>query len=161
VKAPAACLATALMLVAAGCGDNGNGDGKKSSPKPSASSPETVIRAWADTLRRGNVGRAAAYFSLPAIIQNGTPPLRLTKRSEVIAFNASLPCGASLLRTSTAGRYTEAVFRLTERPGSGRCGSGTGQTARTAFVVRNGKIREWRRLRDAPARAPAPADPVV
>jgi hypothetical protein len=155
VKTPAAALATALMLVATACGSGG--DGKKS-PKPPTSSPEAVIRAWADTLRSGNIGRAAAYFSLPTIVQNGTPPIHLTKRSEVIAFNASLPCGARLLRTSASGRYTEAVFRLTERPGPGRCGSGTGRTARTAFVVRNGKISEWRRLPDA---SPAPVGPVV
>jgi hypothetical protein len=154
VKAAAAALASALILWTTACGGNG-GNGASS---PSVSSPEAVIRAWADTLRRGDVGRAAAYFSLPAIVQNGTPPLHLTTRAEVKAFNASLPCGARVMHVFSSGRYTKAVFRLTERPGPGRCGSGTGQTARTAFVVRNGKIREWRRLPDV---SPAPFGPVV
>jgi hypothetical protein len=109
-----------------------------------------VIRAWADTLRHGDVAKAASYFALPALVENGTPPLRLTTRAQVRAFNASLPCGARLLRVHSASRYTTAVFRLTERPGPGRCGEGTGRTARTTFVVRNGKIREWRRVPDRP-----------
>jgi hypothetical protein len=156
VKALTAVLATALALWTPACGGSGGRDTGGS--RGSAPSPEAVIRAWADTLRSGNIKRAAAYFALPATVQNGTPPFHLTTRSEVIAFNASLPCGARLLRTSSFGRYTTAVFRLTERPGRGRCGSGTRQTARTAFIVRNGKIREWRRLSDA---SPAPVGPVV
>jgi hypothetical protein len=129
---------------------------------PSEGAARTVIRAWADALRRGDVARAAAYFSLPAIVQNGTPPLRLTTRAEVRAFNASLPCGARLVRTSTSGRYVKAVFRLTERPGPGRCGSGTGQTVSTAFVVRGDKISEWRRLPDRPPPSrPSPSRPIV
>jgi hypothetical protein len=39
-----------------------------------------------------------------------------------------------------------ASFDLTERPGAGRCGSGTGEEASTAFVIRDGKIVEWRRV---------------
>ena len=61
------------------------------------------------------------------------------------------------LRTYSSGRYTTAVFRLTERPGPGRCGPGTGQTARTTFVVRDGKIAQWRRVSDSPQ----PSGPVV
>ena len=61
-------------------------------------------------------------------------------------FNESLPCGAVLERTYRQGRYTAAVFRLTERPGPGRCGTADGRHARTAFIVRDGKIRQWRRL---------------
>ena len=142
----------AVVLGAAACGGGG---GHATSEVPSA---QAVIKAWADTLRSGDVNGAAGYFSVPALVQNGTPPLSLMTRAEVRAFNRSLPCGARLLRTYAAGRYTAAVFRLTERPGPGRCGSGTGETARTAFLVRNGKIREWRRLPDP---APAPAGPVV
>lgn len=142
-----------LVLGLSGCGSGDGGHARRSGP-----SPEAVIKAWVDSLRSGNVSHAASYFALPAVVQNGTPPLRLTTRAELRAFNASLPCGARLLRAFPSGRYTKAVFRLTERPGPGRCGPGTGQTARTAFVVRNGKIREWRRLPDA---SPAPVGPVV
>jgi ribosomal protein L16/L10AE len=39
---------------------------------------------------------------------------------------------------------------LTERPGAGRCGTGTGETARTAFRVRDDHITEWLRVQDIP-----------
>jgi len=109
-----------------------------------------VIRAWADTLRRGDVKRAASYFALPVLVSNGTPALKLSTRAQVRAFNASLSCGARVLKTSSAGRYTTAEFVLTERPGPGRCGSGTGQRARVTFVVRDGKIVQWRRVSSDP-----------
>jgi hypothetical protein len=151
---PALVLALAAVLGSCGDGDDAGREGKAPAPGLSARadrSPEGVIRAWADTLRRGEVAKAATYFALPAVVQNGTPPLRLTTRAQVRDFNAALPCGARLLRTSSSGRYTTAVFRLTERPGAGLCGHGTGQTAHTRFLVRGGKIREWRRLADEPA----------
>jgi hypothetical protein len=114
---------------------------------------EAVIRDWADTLRAGDVRGAAEFFALPSVVANGTPPIVLRTRSEARRFNAALPCGARLLRTSSSEGFTTAVFRLTERPGPGTCGTGTGMTARTTFVVRDGKIREWRRVADEPRSA--------
>ena len=73
------------------------------------------------------------------------------------AFNVSLPCGARLERAYRIGRYTAAVFRLTDRPG-GDCGTGTGNEAATAFVIREGKIREWRRLEVPPSGGEAPPE---
>jgi len=151
-----AALAIALVLVlagGAGCGSDNTFGGKRAP----ASEPEHVIRAWADTLRRGDVTAAARFFAVPSVVANGTPPVVLSTRAEVRAFNSSLPCGARLLHTSSSGRFTTAVFRLTERPGPGRCGTGTGQTARTTFVIRDGKIDEWRRVPDTPE----PTGPVV
>jgi hypothetical protein len=152
--AAVACSLTAL----AGCWDEDGGGAAR--PRPRGATAETVIRAWADTLRRGDVKRAASYFAVPAVVENGTPPLRLGTRAAVRAFNRGLPCGARLLRTYALGRYTAAVFSLTERPGRGRCGSGAGRHASTAFLVRDGKIREWRRLPDRPERPPSSA-PIV
>jgi hypothetical protein len=147
-------IALALMVAAsAGCGGDNTLEGKLTA----ASEPEHVIRAWADTLRRGDVAGAATYFAVPSVVANGTPPIVLSTRAAVRAFNSSLPCGARLLRTSTSGRFTTAVFRLTERPGPGRCGAGTGETARTTFVIRDGKIDEWRRVPDTSQ----PSGPVV
>jgi len=75
----------------------------------------------------------------------------------VRAFNAGLPCGAVLLRTSKATQlgFTVATFRLVERPGQ-HC-DGTGNQARTAFGVRGGKIRAWVRLSDRPQGGGSPA----
>jgi len=131
------------VLCAAACGD----DGGKTGP---SDSDVAVIRKWADTLRSGDVRRAADFFALPSIVQNGSDPIALHTRAEVRTFNAALPCGARLLQTSSNSGYTTALFRLTERPGPGRCGTGAGMTARTTFLIRNGKIREWRRVADSP-----------
>jgi hypothetical protein len=161
----AAIVALVLLVggAGAGCGGGGGGeDGGRSTtgtdaPARSLRTAEGVIRAWAGALRSGDVRAAAEFFSLPSVVSNGTPPIVLRTRGEIRAFNATLPCGARVLRTYSAGRYTTAVFRLTERPGPGSCGEGEGQTARTTFVIRNGKIRQWRRVPDAPM----PSRPVV
>jgi hypothetical protein len=148
-----ALLAFLALLALAGCG----GD---STSVPGGADPAdvNVIDGWVTTLARGDVKGAASYFAVPSVVENGTPPLRLDTRARVIAFNASLPCGARLVRAKPAGRFVAATFRLTDRPG-GACGPGTGATARTAFAIENGKIVQWRRL---PDRAPEqPTGPVI
>lgn len=125
-------LAAAATLAIAGCG---------------SASDASVIRDWAQALTVGDLSKAASYFALPAIVQNGTPPIRITTRAQVRAFNKLLPCGALLVKTARRGRYIDATFRLTNRVG-GDCGLGSGQVAATAFVIRDGKIAEWRRLPD-------------
>src|SRR5205085_7485667 len=104
-----------------------------------------VIAQWAQALRAGEVDKAAAYFALPAIVENGTPPVRVTTRAQVRQFNELLPCGARLVSTARHAAYIFATFRLTNRVG-GDCGGGTGTLVATAFLIRNGKIAEWRRL---------------
>ena len=146
-------IAVAMAFVAGLGGCGGDGGGAAATDR----SPESVIRDWADTLRAGDVRGAAEFFALPSVVSNGTPPAVLRTRSQVRRFNEELPCGARLLRTSSSAGFTTAVFRLTERPGPGACGTGTGMTARTTFVVRDGKIREWRRVADSPA----PTGPIV
>lgn len=114
-----------------------------------------VIRAWSSTLRRGDVRGSARYFALPSEFVNGpngdVPVLTIHTRAEAAAVNSTLPCGAVFLSADQRGRYVNALFRLTDRPGpGGGCGSGTGQLARTNFLIRRGLIVEWIR---------APADP--
>jgi hypothetical protein len=108
-----------------------------------------IVRAWADTLRRGDVRGAARYFALPSTVSNGTAPLRLETRAQARFFNRTLPCGAKLIGTEPAPHgFFIATFRLTERPGRGECGTGTGETARTAFRVRDEHITDWLRVQD-------------
>ena len=94
-----------------------------------------VIRAWSDALRGGNVRGAARYFALPSVMINGADSngyaLVMTIRTgaEARAANAGLPCGARFISGDQRGRYVNALFRLTDRPGpGGGCGSGTGET---------------------------------
>jgi hypothetical protein len=123
---------------------------QRSSVPPSAT---RVIRGWSDTLRRGDVDGAARYFALPSIVQiePGGPAARITRREDAVAFQTILPCGAVFVSAVRDGRYVNALFRLTERPGA-TCDA-PGATARTAFVIRRGKIAEWRRAPDEPGDA--------
>jgi ketosteroid isomerase-like protein len=148
---PGVPIASVIALACAGCG---------------SVSDAGVIRSWARALTAGDLDRAASYFSLPAIVENGTPPVRITSRAQAREFNQLLPCGARLLATARHGAYVYATFRLTNRVG-GDCASGTGAIAATAFLIRDGKIVQWRRLAspgqptpEAPPPAPGRA-PVV
>jgi hypothetical protein len=135
-----------LLAALSGCGSS---DDDTTTIRGGAN-PETVqvIKGWADELRAGNVAGASKRFALPTVVQNGTPPLRLSTRREVEAFNRSLPCGAKLTEAVAVDTFTIATFELTERPGPGECGNGVGETAKTAFVVRKGLITQWRRVVD-------------
>jgi limonene-1,2-epoxide hydrolase len=140
-------------LLAAGCGEDeeptgGNAETTASEDIPGDADPEAkrVIGAWVDALRGGDVEEAASYFAIPSVAENGPILVRIRTEDDAIAFNESLPCGAELIHAEGEGDFTTATFRLTERPGPGRCGSGTGETASTAFVIRDGKIVEWRRV---------------
>jgi hypothetical protein len=125
----------------------------EATPEPESSPPDAAdvrtVREWADTLRAGRIRAAARYFALPSLVSNGTPPIKLETRAETEFFNRTLPCGAKLIGTEPAPRgFFIATFRLTERPGAGECGSGTGETARTAFRVRDAHITDWLRVQD-------------
>jgi hypothetical protein len=132
--------------------------------RPARPEDTRIIRSWADTLRAGRVGAAAEHFTVPALVENGPPPLELRTRAAVEEFNRALPCGARLIDTRQIGRYTVATFRLTERP-DGDCGTGTGHRAATAFRFRGGRIEEWRRVpvpdEPAPRPEPPPSDDEV
>ena len=110
-----------------------------------------VIRGWSESLRHGHVAAAARYFALPVVVANGTPPIGLTLRRQVVLFNRGLPCGARLLRWRRApNHFVIATFRLTRRPG-GKCGSGTGNPAAVAFRIRRHRITEWLRVPETAA----------
>lgn len=148
------------VVALSGCGSS---DKEASTTISGGADPATVqvIKGWADELRAGDVAAASDRFALPTVIQNGSPPLRLTSRAQIEAFNRSLPCGARLTEAVAVDRFTIATFKLTERPGAGECGNGVGETAKTAFVVRKGLITQWRRVVDSGDQAPVPQGPVV
>jgi hypothetical protein len=153
-------LLTSAVVALSGCGSSGK---DSDTTIPGGANPDTVgvIKRWADELRAGDVSAASERFAIPSVVQNGTPALRLTDRGEVEAFNRSLPCGAKLTEAFSSGKFTIATFELTERPGLGECGNGVGETAKTAFVIRNGLITQWRRVVDIDQSAPANQGPVV
>jgi hypothetical protein len=138
-----ATLAIGCVLTCAGCG---------------SASDVSVIRDWAQALLAGHVDQAASYFALPAIVANGSPPVRITSRGQLREFNELLPCGARLVATTRHGAFIYATFRLTNRVG-GDCGGGTGALAATAFLIRNGKIVEWLRLPNPGSQQQPPSTP--
>jgi hypothetical protein len=133
-------------LGVAGCGSSSKDE--TTIPGGADADAVRVIKGWVDELRAGDVIGASERFALPTVVQNGTAPVRLTDRREVEAFNQSLPCGARLTAATPSGKYIIATFVLTERPGEGQCGNGVGEQAKTAFVIHNGLITEWRRVVD-------------
>jgi limonene-1,2-epoxide hydrolase len=122
-------------------------------PGDAAHEDVAVISAWADTLREGDVEGAAEFFAVPSVAVNGGLMLRIRTVEDAVAFNESLPCGAELIRAEGAGEIVTATFRLTERPGPGTCGAGTGELAQTAFEIADGEIVEWRRVGEATPQA--------
>ena len=165
------CLLAGLALLVSACG-SGNKLAKtpppaKQSPtatppalpkrKPAEKADIAVIRGWTDALRHGHVDAATDYFSLPAVISNGGPAYKLTKRKQVRLFNRTLPCGATFKEAIDTGAYVVATLVLTERPGRGKCGTGVGNEAYTAFLIRRHKIAQWRRvLKPGPETTPTP-----
>jgi hypothetical protein len=132
---------------------------------PVTADEKRVIRGWSEALRRGNVNGAASYFTVPSLVSNDTGgATRLRSRADVYAFNATLPCGAMLVKTRrSVKRFVIGTFKLTERPG-GACGTGTGALAEVAFLIRHRHINQWVRLADpqpTPSPTPVPTDSAV
>jgi hypothetical protein len=172
-----ACAGCALVLVACGGGGDDErldlttpgadeqrerpapADEEQAQPAPEVKPSDVrVVREWADALRHGDVRAASRYFALPSTVSNGTAPIRLDKREDIRFFNRTLPCGAVLIGTErTVNGFFFATFRLTERPGRGSCGPGTGQTARTAFRVRDHLITDWLRVPDEETEPDSPS----
>jgi hypothetical protein len=169
-----------VVLGAAGCGSQGGDARERFDPPPRTATPtaqppggaddltaaepitageRAVVVGWTDSLRHGRVSRAARYFALPSVVANGTPPLRVRTRAQAEAFNRALPCGAEVVSLRrTVHHYVLATLRLTERPGPGSCGTGTGALARTAFRVERRHITQWLRVPTA-AEQQGPSNP--
>jgi hypothetical protein len=136
-----------LALPACGGGNSTRGTGATTTIAGDADPADVqVIDGWVTALHSGDVDAAAGYFAIPSVAENGPILLHIRSAQDAVRFNESLPCGARLVRAETAGEFTTATFRLTERPGPGSCGPGTGTLAKTSFVIRDGKIAQWRRV---------------
>jgi hypothetical protein len=157
-------LLAVLMSLLAGCGGGGGEPDRLSlttpkvpppdktatasaadRPKPVTARERAIVKGWTDALRHGDVERAVSYWAVPATVAN-PQPVRLLTRRAVRFFNSSLPCGAKLLSVKRDANYVVATFRLVNRPGK-KCDA-PGVRARTAFLLRGGKIVQWLRAPD-------------
>jgi limonene-1,2-epoxide hydrolase len=104
-------------------------------------SPESVVRAWSESLNTGDNEAAADLFAPSAqVIQSRR--FVLETRTEAIAFNASLPCSGKIVELDARADTVTATFVLGERP-ERRCDA-PGATVRATFRVLDGKIVLWR-----------------
>ncbi|MGI8462098.1 MAG: nuclear transport factor 2 family protein [Solirubrobacterales bacterium] len=131
-------------LALAGCGVTEVVD--TTIPGNAESEEAKVVEKWATALAEGDLDEAAALFAIPSEAQNGPSQIRIESRDDALLFNESLPCGVKILRIEEEGQIVTATFELTERPGAGSCGPGTGGKAKTAFRIEDGKIAEWLRV---------------
>jgi hypothetical protein len=160
----------AASIALAGCGSASellhvsSGHAAQSASAGVPAAEVSVIRGWSQALRAGHVAAAARYFHFPSVVFEGNgPPILVRSLVQVETAMAALPCGARFLSAHRYGPYVNALFRLTNRPGPGGeqgCGSGTGLTARTNFLIRNGRIVQWLRAPDEPGdNGTAPGSP--
>ena len=148
-----------MAIALVGCGGGGSSSGGSAEGIAGDARPADVrvIDGWVTALRHGEVAAAADYFAIPSVAENGPVLLHIKSLRDARRFNQSLPCGARLVRAESAGEFTTATFHLTERPGPGACGAGAGETAKTSFVIRDGKIAQWRRVGAGAGGQPAPS----
>lgn len=157
-------IALALLVALSACllAACGGSEAQQSSTEQTASVPGgadpgdvQVIDEWAKALSDGDIEGAAGYFAIPSVAENGPSQIAIADPGDAKLFNSSLPCGATLVEATPENDFTVATFKLTERPGPGRCGTGADGEAQTAFKIADGKITEWRRVVDAGSQ-PAP-----
>jgi hypothetical protein len=158
LRAPLASICAVIVI--AGCGGGSTESNTSAIAGDADHGDVRVIDGWVTALRHGYVAAAADYFAIPSVAENGPVLLHIRSVDEARRFNASLPCGARLVRAETIGQFTTATFRLTERPGPGACGAGTGEIAKTSFVIRDGKIAQWRRVGPGAGGQQAPSQSV-
>jgi hypothetical protein len=132
---------TVVLLALAGCNSSSDQPDK---PDPLHTYNGRVIRGWLLSLERQDYTQAAYYFAPNALIDQGRP-YRLRTKSEALAFNASLPCRADLIRMKGGGHahHVLATFRLHKGPG-GPCSG----LVRVRYTIRKGKFTEWRQLEE-------------
>jgi hypothetical protein len=137
----------AAVLALPACGGD---DDSATTPAGPSEADIAVISDWAEALAESDTEAAAEFFAIPSYAENGlTYDIETT--ADAVRFNESLPCGATLESTTADGELITATFELTERPGEGPC-PGSGNLAKTSFLIEDGKIVEWLRV-------PIPAEP--
>ena len=102
-----------------------------------------VIRGWSKAVNDSDYKRAGSFFAAGAVVEQRPLELRLPDQAAAARFSSGLPCRADVTDVEDEGRSSLAVFRLREGR-SGACADGG--RARVRFVIREGKIAEWRQL---------------
>ncbi len=124
---PLAC----VLLILAGCG---GGD----------PSPESVARAWSESVNSDDNSGAARLFAIGARVVQGDVVRRFDDFAEARAWHSSLPCAGRIATLRARGETVRVTFVLFDRRRS-ECDA-PGQRAHALFRVREGKIVLWHQL---------------
>ena len=124
-----------LASLAAGCGGG-------------SASPESVVRAWSQSLNSDDNEAAARLFAPGAHVIQGGELLVLDDYGDALKWNAALPCSGRIVSIRTSGETATATFLLGDRRRS-RC-DGPGQEATALFRVHDGKIVLWHQTAGPP-----------
>jgi len=113
-----------------------------------SASPESVVRAWSQSINSDDNEAAARLFAEGAEVIQGERVLTLRTHRDALAWNEALPCSGTIVSISTRGDDATATFLLGDRERS-RC-DGPGSTATAVFRVREGKIVLWHQTGGSP-----------
>jgi hypothetical protein len=129
-------LAVVFAIALTGCGD-------------SPEDPTAIVERWSQAINSGDDESAADLFADEAMVIQGGQSITLASHEDALSFNASLPCGGTIVERSLDGDEVTATFTLTQRP-EHTC-DGPGQTAVAVFQITDGKIVVWRQLPAPPS----------
>jgi hypothetical protein len=107
-------------------------------------SPESVARAWSESVNSDDNAGAARLFAIGARVVQGDVVRRFDNFSEARAWHASLPCAGRISNLRARGEVVRVTFVLYDRRRS-ECDA-PGQRAHALFRVREGKIVLWHQL---------------
>ena len=107
-------------------------------------SPESVARAWSQSVNSEDDAGAARLFALGARVVQGSSVERFDSIAEAEAWHRGLPCAGRILTLRAHEQTVRVTFVLYDRPRS-RCDA-PGERAYALFRVRNGKIVLWHQL---------------
>ena len=144
---PAATLLACTALAACGSSSHGPAATVPGAPESGGDEGRPGVVRGAAAGRHGR-GGGPLRRAEPRATHPGGPLQTIDTRADAEFFNLSLPCGGRLVKADRRGRYVDALFLLSDRPGS-HCDA-PGATARAAFLIRAGKIAEWRRVAGEP-----------
>jgi hypothetical protein len=120
-----------LLLVPTACG---GGD----------PSPESVARAWSQSVNSHDDAGAARLFASGARVVQGDDVRRFESFDEARAWHRSLPCAGRIVTLRARGETVRVTFILSDRQRT-ECDA-PGERAHALFRVRKGKIVLWHQL---------------
>lgn len=120
-----------LLLVVTACGGG----------EPS---PESVARAWSQSVNSDDDAGAARLFADGARVVQGNRVRRFDSFTEARAWHTALPCAGRIVTLRARGETVRVTFVLFDRSRS-ECDA-PGERAYALFRVREGKIVLWHQL---------------